>query len=78
MRSGDKKDRDRDCDDYNKQHIDAALRGGSVWVDFWGHGGLRGVFWGSGEVFEENLINWQAKFFKFFKKNVNILEWPAY
>jgi hypothetical protein len=52
--------------------------GGSVGVDFWGHGGLRGVFWGSGEGFEENLINWQDKFCKFFTKSVNILEWPAY
>ena len=47
MRSGEKKDRDGDCDDYNKQRIDAALHGGSVGVDFWGHGvfggmGLRG------------------------------------
>jgi len=68
VRSGEKKDRDGDCDDYNKQRIDAALHGGSVGVDFWGHGvfggmGLRGVFWGSGEVFKENLKNWQGNFF---------------
>jgi len=43
MRSGEKKDRDGDCDDYNKQRIDAALHGGSVGVDFWGHEIERGV-----------------------------------
>ena len=43
MRSGQKQDRDGDCDDYNKQRIDAALYGGSVGVDFWGHGVERGV-----------------------------------
>jgi hypothetical protein len=69
MRSGQKQDRDGDCGDYNKQRIDAALRGGSVRVGFWGHGGfggmgLRGVFWGSGEVFKENLKNWQGNFFE--------------
>ena len=78
MRSGQKKDRDGDCGDHNQQRIDAALHGGSVRVNFWGHGGLRGVFWGSGEGFEENLINWQDNFLKFFTKSVITLEWPAY
>jgi hypothetical protein len=69
VRSGDKKDRDNDRGDQNQQRIDAALYGGSVRVDFWGHGGfggmgLRGVFWGSGEVFKENLKNWQGNFSK--------------
>jgi len=74
VRSCEKQDRDGDCDDDNQQRIDAPLRRGSVGVDFWGHGGLRGVFWGSGEVFRETLKNWQGNFLKFFTKNVNILE----
>jgi hypothetical protein len=39
------------------------------------------VFWGSGEVFKENLKNWQANFFQiatFFAKNVNAMEWHPY
>ena len=43
VRSGEKKDRDSDCGDYNQQRIDAALYGGSVGVGFWGHGVERGV-----------------------------------
>ena len=43
MRSSDKKDREGDCGGYNKQRIDAALYGGSVGVDFWGHEVERGV-----------------------------------
>jgi len=30
--------------------------------------GLRGVFWGSGEVFRETLKNWQGNFLKFSRK----------
>jgi hypothetical protein len=62
VRAGEEKDRDGDGGDHNQQRIDAALHGGSVRVNLRGHGGLRGVFWGSGEVFEENLINWQDNF----------------
>ena len=43
MRSGEKKDRDGDCGDYNKQRIDAAVQRGRVGVGFWGHGVFGGM-----------------------------------
>ena len=61
VRSGEKKNGDGDNGDHNQQHIDAALGRGGVGVDFWGHEVER-VFWSSGEVFEENLIDWQDNF----------------
>ena len=43
VRSGEKKDRDGDCGDYNKQRIDAAVQRGRVGVGFWGHGVFGGM-----------------------------------
>ena len=34
------------------------------------------MFWGSGEVFEENLLNWQDNFVKIFTKDVITLDGP--
>ena len=63
VRSGEQKDRDRDCDDHNQQRINAALHGSSVRVDFRGHAVER-VLRGSGKGFKENLVNWQDNFAK--------------
>jgi hypothetical protein len=86
MRSGQKQDRDGDCDDYNKQRIDAALYGGSVGVDFWGHGvfggmGLRGCSGVRAKFLKKIRKIGKVIFFKlrlFFAKSVNALEWYPY
>jgi hypothetical protein len=86
MRSGEKKDRDGDCGDYNKQRIDAALYGGSVGVDFRGHGGfggmgLRGCSGVRAKFLKKIRKNWQGNFFEiatFFAKSVNALKWYPY
>ena len=67
VRSGEKKTGDGAGGDHNQQRIDAALGGGSVGVDFWGHEVER-VLWDSGEGFKKSLVNWQGNFLNFLRK----------